>query len=95
MLFILLLKIMVSKSIYKSDGTKNGLRKLTPDYASIQNFSVADNGLVFYVVYNYNTGLYELWRTDGTDAGNYLLSSTLSAANALNVDGNTAFFTAW
>ncbi len=81
-------------SIYTTNGTKNSLRKITPDYDYIQSFSVADNGLMFYVVYNYETLLYELWRTDGTIAGTLLLSSSLPSGNYLNIIGNTAFFTA-
>jgi ELWxxDGT repeat protein len=79
-------------SIYKTSGTKNSLRKITPDYSSILSFNVADNGLVFYVRYNYP--VYELWRTDGTDAGTFLLSSTLYSKSYLNVIGNTALFVA-
>src|SRR5437764_526777 len=48
-------------SIYKTNGTKNSLQKITPDYRSIQSFTVTDNGLVFYVSFNYNTYKYELW----------------------------------
>ncbi|HVX25883.1 MAG TPA: ELWxxDGT repeat protein [Parafilimonas sp.] len=80
-------------SIYKSNGTKASLKKLTPDFISIQNLSVADNGLVFYTVYNTNTFTYQLWRTDGTSAGNYLLSSALNSTNYINAVGNVAFFT--
>lgn len=81
-------------SIYKTDGTKQGLRKVTPEYGNIQSYGVADNGLVFYVVYNSNTGLYELWRTNGTNAGTVLLSSALYSSNYLNIIGNTAVFVA-
>ncbi len=85
-------------SIYKTKGTKNSLRKITPDYNFIQSFSVADNGVVFYVSYKYNpsdnTSAYELWRTDSTATQTFLLSSTLSNSNYLNVIGNTALFVA-
>ena len=60
-------------------------------YSSIYDFKVADNGLVYYVLYN---GGYQLWRSDGTAAGTILLSSTLYATYSLNVAGNTAFFVA-
>jgi ELWxxDGT repeat protein len=85
-------------SIYKTNGTKPGLQKITPDYDFFQynliGFQVADNGLVFYDVFNYNTYLFELWRSDGTAAGTFLLSSALYYYNYLNIVGNTAFFVA-
>jgi ELWxxDGT repeat protein len=83
-------------SIYKTNGTKNSLRKITPDYLSIITFAVADNGIIFYQVYNYSTAVYELWRSDGTTAGTWLLSTTLYTAyySFLNAVGNTAFFVA-
>ena len=81
-------------SIYKTNGVKNSLQKITPDYNYIQGFAVGDNGIVFYARYNYNTNAYELWRSDGTAAGTFLLSSTLYYSNYLNVIGNTALFVA-
>ena len=83
-----------TSAIYKTNGNKNTLRKMTPDYSYIQSFVVTDKGLVFYVSFNYNTFEYELWRTDGTTAGTFLLSSTLYYSNYLNVIGNTALFVA-
>ncbi|MEP7229746.1 MAG: ELWxxDGT repeat protein [Ginsengibacter sp.] len=83
-----------SNSIYRTNGTKNGLRKMTPEYGFIQSFTVTDNELIFYVIYNSNTSTYELWRTDGTAPGTVLLSSTLYYRHYLNSIGNTAFFVA-
>ncbi len=89
-----------TRSIYKSDGTKAGLQKIVGGYNAyngylyILDFKVADNGLVFYVLHNYNTGGNELWRSDGTTAGTLQLSSTVYSTHSLNVSGNTAFFVA-
>ncbi|MCC6287934.1 MAG: T9SS type A sorting domain-containing protein [Chitinophagaceae bacterium] len=84
-------------SIYKTKGTKNSLRKITPYYSGLMiTFAVADNGLVFYSVFNKSLRVYELWRSNGTTAGTYLLSSTIyfSVYSYLNTAGNTAFFVA-
>ncbi len=78
--------------IYKSNGTNGGLAKIVTDNVFIISFNVAENGLVFYTHYNYSTAMYELWRSDGTIAGTFLLSSTLNYTNYLNVIGNKAFF---
>ena len=84
-------------SIYKTDGTKQGLKKITPDYNfnyALLDFKVADNGILFYVMFSYYTFEYELWRSDGTASGTYMLSSALYNNNYFNVAGNTAFFVA-
>jgi ELWxxDGT repeat protein len=81
-------------AIYKTDGTKNGLREIVNPQYFVQSFVVADNGIVFYVLYNDNTGAYELWRTNGIAAGTFLLSPTLSNKYYLQVIGNRAFFVA-
>ncbi len=83
-----------NNSIYRTNGTKNGLRKMTREYGFIQSFTVTDNELIFYVIYNANSSAYELWRTDGTAPGTVLLSSTLYYRHYLNSVGNTAFFVA-
>ncbi|MEP7377364.1 MAG: ELWxxDGT repeat protein [Chitinophagaceae bacterium] len=83
-----------SSSIYRTDGTKNGLVKITPDYSNIQSFSVADNGLVFYTVYNPNTSGYELFRSNGTAGGTFLLSPAIYFRDYLNIINNTALFVA-
>ena len=81
-------------AIYKTDGTKNGLKEIVSPQYFVQSFVVADNGIVFYVLYNDSTGAYELWRTDDTDAGTFLLSTTLYYQYYLQVIGNRAFFVA-
>ncbi len=86
-----------SHSIYKTDGTKWGLRKISPDYGYynsyyLSEFDAADNGIVFYTLYNYSTGGYELWRSDGTGMGTFILSSTVYNVSSLHVAGNIALF---
>lgn len=81
-------------AIYKANRKKNGLTKIAVDYDFIQDFMITDNGLIFYVTYNYDLFAYELWRTDGSKNGTLLLSSSLYYGNFLNVSGNTAFFVA-
>ncbi|HYK47726.1 MAG TPA: T9SS type A sorting domain-containing protein, partial [Parafilimonas sp.] len=94
-----------STAIYKTNNSKNGLRKITPDFDAnqyyISSFKVADNGIVFFGVLNYYTYSYELWRSDGTAEGTFVLSSALyfdftyyRFADYLNVVGNTALFAA-
>lgn len=80
-------------AIYKTKSKKNSLSKLTPDYTNIQTINVADNGLVFYVIYNGNTFSYELWCANGTMSATYLLHSQVNAPN-FNIIGNTAVFAA-
>ena len=89
-----------SFAVYKTDGTAGGLKKMTPDYVyfyyGFWDYVVADNGLVFYILYNGVTGLLELWRSDGTGSGTVMLSSAVSFnGDYLNIVGNTAFFAAW
>ncbi len=82
-------------SIFKTDDTKQGLQKVAPNINAYQyflsSFEVADNGIIFYTLFNYSSFTSELWRSDGTSAGTYLLSPY---NGNLNVAGNTAFFVA-
>lgn len=80
--------------IYKTDGTSAGLKKMIDlnINAYISNYAVADNGLIFYVLFSYNTFNYELWRSDGTPEGNYRLSANAYYNNGLITVGNDAFF---
>jgi trimeric autotransporter adhesin len=84
--------------IYKTNSKKTGLSKMIPDFSTYQygvpTIQVADNGILFYSIYNAYAGTVELWSSDGTDKGHYLLSSTLYVYDYLNVAGNTAFFVA-
>jgi ELWxxDGT repeat protein len=85
-------------AIYKTNVTKSGLQKITPDYVYyyyfLQDFKVANNGVVFYVLFSFNTFQYELWCSDGTSSGTFMLSSSVYDADYLNVVGNNAFFVA-
>ncbi len=81
-------------AIYKTNGNKKGLKKITPDYSSIPSFAVTNNGLVFYTIYNSSSSLYELWRSDGTGAGTYLLSPAAYNLSYLTTIGNMALFVA-
>jgi ELWxxDGT repeat protein len=85
-------------AFYKTNGLSSGLTRMSPYISRTDHFIVTynatDNGRVFYVVYNYNNGMYELWCSDGTDAGTYLLSSTLNYNATIATAGNTVFFAA-
>ncbi|MEP7374762.1 MAG: ELWxxDGT repeat protein [Chitinophagaceae bacterium] len=87
-----------SSAIYKTTVNKGSLKKVAPVMDNtetfISNFDVADNGLVFFVKFNFWTGARQLWRSDGSPAGTFLLSSTLYFAEFLNVVGNKAYFVA-
>ena len=76
------------------------MQKITPDYTkyvnyyiAITSFNVADNGVVFYVLRN--KGYYQLWRSNGTSAGTFMLYGDLYYDSGLTVIGNTAFFVAY
>jgi trimeric autotransporter adhesin len=85
-------------AIYRTDGTTGGLRRVTEiinrDLYYVINYNVADNGLVFYTLGKRTTGEQELWRSNGTPAGTFMLTSNLSYffANYVEVIGNMVFF---
>jgi ELWxxDGT repeat protein len=83
-------------SVYKTDGTTSGLKKVADLPLSVYfwNFAVADNGHLFFLVFNYFTGSYELWGNDGSGGESVLLASNLYYTNNLITIGNTAFFVA-
>jgi ELWxxDGT repeat protein len=86
-----------SFSIYGTNGTKSGLEKLTPDYSNpyiLMDYQVSSTGFIFYVLYNYISNIYELWRSDGTAGGNIKLSSAVYSGDFLNVANDLAFFVA-
>ena len=90
----------IGTSIYKSDGTKQGLQKVVYNIDRsiyyVEGFNVTDNGLPFYILVNRYTGNYELWRSDGTQNGTYSLSPNLflNYGDYIVTIGNTAYFTA-
>jgi ELWxxDGT repeat protein len=66
------------------------------DVYYVINYNIADNGLAFYTL-GYRSGdAQELWRSDGTDAGTYVLTPNLSYYfnNYVTITGNTVFFIA-
>ena len=87
----------MTASIYRTNGEANGLKKIF-SYNSYPYsdgyYSVADNGIVFTVIYNSNTGNYDLWRSDGTTAGSLMLASNLYWSHSMVTSGNQAFFVA-
>lgn len=87
---------LTGPALFKTDGTSAGLQKIIDisSTSDLSNYAVADNGIVFYVLFSYNTGNYELWRSDGSASGTYLLSQNLYYNNSLVTAGNTAFFVA-
>jgi len=84
-------------TIYRTNGQSNGLKAIF-SYNSYPYsdgyYSVADNGIVFTVIYNGNTGNYELWRSDGTAAGSFMLASNLYWSHSMVTSGKQAFFVA-
>jgi len=81
-------------AIFKTNGNKEGLQKMTPDFSkyttNIEYYDVADNGVVFYLMYN--NGYHQLYRSDGTANGTLMLSTNVYSK--VTVLGNTAFFDA-
>ena len=65
-------------------------------YQIQNNYAVADNGLVFFQMFNSYSYQSEMWRTDGTSAGSFLLKTNsyyyYGAPNEIVTIGNTAFF---
>jgi ELWxxDGT repeat protein len=68
----------------ETDGTTSGTRVLSlPTFESLINSNAyvvkveASSNLLYMLVYNYSTGYYELWRTDGTESGTYALKSDM------------------
>lgn len=82
-------------AVYKTDGTTAGLKKVVdlgnnPTIA----FTATDNGLVFYVQFDSNTYAYQLWRSDGTPQGTYLLGANLYYYPVLTAAGNVVYYVA-
>jgi len=90
----------VGTSLYKTDGTSAGLERITAyinrELYYVVNYNVTDNGLAFYTLGNRFTGAQELWRSNGTESGTYMLTSNLSYYynNYVAISDNTVFFIA-
>ncbi|CAN5409831.1 hypothetical protein BH10BAC3_BH10BAC3_15730 [soil metagenome] len=88
----------IKTAIYKTDGTTAGLQRIIPyinrSIYYVVNFNVTDNGQLFYILGNRNTGGYELWHSDGTDAGTFVLTANLYYNDYVVTIGNMGFFVA-
>ena len=86
-----------SYSINKVDSTGSVRTIVTTPNSFLYSYDVADNGLVFYVVNNFLTGKYELWRVADNGTGNIMLTDKLADNNyrfTVKVINNKAYFTA-
>jgi trimeric autotransporter adhesin len=82
-------------TIYKTDGTIKGTKKIVDIQGSnLVAYNVSDNGMVYYMVYNWSAFSYEMWRTDGSPAGTVLLANNVYNSSGITVAGNQAFFIA-
>jgi ELWxxDGT repeat protein len=86
-------------TVYRTNGQSNGLKKIFsynegPYIFTDGYYRVADNGIVFTMVFNWNTYNYELWRSDGTAAGSFMVASNLYYNHCMVTCGNNAFFVA-
>lgn len=91
---------MSSNRLYETDGETISLIKILDDYSYYYSINVvADlNGITFFTYSNYNNGN-ELWRTDGTAAGTWMLRDinwgpTHTGFGNFRKVGNKLFFTA-
>lgn len=78
-----------SESVYVTDGTSAGTKKLAASTGYIYDISVANNGIIFYT--EYDLGYTQLWRTDSSGA-NFRL--TTNATSYMGTAGNLCYFTA-
>ncbi len=84
-----------SSAIYKTDGTTVSTKKIVDvNNAYLLGYNVTDNGLVYYTIFNFSTFTYDLWRSDGTLPGTYLLSPALYFNPYIVTAGNTVYFVA-
>jgi trimeric autotransporter adhesin len=84
-------------NIYRTNGKKNGTTKLLETRQwkyEIFTYEVSQDGTVYYKVRKDWESAYELWRTDGTLQGTYLLMTNVSPETNVAVAGNTAYFVA-
>ena len=88
----------VGTTIYSSNGTSAGLKKLVYDIDRsvyyVTNFAITDNGMPFYILGNKNSYGFELWRSNGTQSGTIKLASGLAFDSYLVTIGNTVYFIA-
>ncbi len=88
----------INTAIYSSNGKAAGLKRvigyIDRSMYAVVNFSVTDNGQVFYILNRRNTGIYELWHSDGTDAGSMMINPNMYYNDYVVTIGNTGFFVA-
>jgi ELWxxDGT repeat protein len=88
----------IGTALYKTNGTTAGLQKIIPyidrSVYYVVNYNIADNGIAFYTLGNRFTSAQELWRSDGTVPGTFMLTASLSYYynNYVAITGNTVFF---
>ncbi len=86
----------------KSDGTAAGtslffpLTDLTNGTGYITSMTSTDN-LLYFVMYKWNNGASELWRSDGTSTGTHPIKSNIGSYYVPEIEavGNTLYFTSW
>lgn len=76
-----------NENIYVTDGSSANTKRLLSTSNYIYDLKAADNGNVFYTIYN---GGYQVWRTDSS-GNNFQLSSN-GGASVLVVAGNICLF---
>ena len=83
------------QSIYKTDGTGAGTTKFI-DIAgtSIVTYEVSENGLIYYVSYNSSEGIYEMWRTDGSQPGTFMLAKHIFPSSGMALASGKLYFVA-
>lgn len=80
------------KAVYRTNGKANGLKRVSAYFGSsyfMQNMNVADNGNIFFIMYNH-----ELWSSDGSETGGVKLISGIDVDSYITIVHNTAFFVA-
>lgn len=78
--------------ICKTDRIKLDTLSDIANNSQLINFAVADNNLLFYEIANGTTGKYEIWRSDGTSSGTFLIHSGLGIPYYIVTLGNIVFF---
>jgi ELWxxDGT repeat protein len=87
----------INTALYRTDGTAAGLKRMVYINRNIYfvvNFTVSDNGQLFYILGYRNGSGYELWHSDGTDAGSKMLNSNLYYNDYVVTIGNVGYFVA-
>lgn len=82
---------IVTTGIYRTDGTASGTVRIV-SANTFDKLTVADNGLLYYIVYNPQNYTNELWRSNGLPVGTYMLASGINADVYPVAAGNTAYF---